>query len=81
MKTLFAAAFLAVSAVGLSAASAMPVAPSSAGSDIIHVAQGCGPGFARGPHGACRRIAGWRAPAVRKCRYWGPGRRVCRTWW
>lgn len=81
MKTLFAAAFLAASVAGLGAVSAMPAAPSSAGSDVIRVAQGCGPGFARGPMGACRRIAGWGRPAVRRCRYWGPGRRVCRTWW
>jgi hypothetical protein len=81
MKTLFAAAFLAVSAAGLGAVSAMPVAPSSAGSNVIHVAQGCGPGFHRGPMGACRPNRGYVRPAVRRCRYWGPGRRVCRTWW
>lgn len=81
MKTLFAAAFLAVSAAGLGAVSAMPVAPSSAGSNVIHVAQGCGPGFHRGPMGACRPNRGYVRPTVRRCRYWGPGRRVCRTWW
>ena len=81
MKTLFAAALFAVSVAGVGAASAMPVAPSSTGSNIIHVAQGCGPGFARGPMGACHPIRGYARPAVRKCRYWGPGRRVCRTWW
>lgn len=81
MKTILAAAVLAIGTIG--AANAMPAAPMSAAdtSAIIHVAQGCGPGFARGPMGACRRIAGWGAPPVRRCRYWGPGRRVCRTWW
>lgn len=69
MKTLFAAAFLAVTAAGLGAASAMPVAPvSPAGSDVIHVAQGCGPGFSRGPYGRCRanRVIVVR-PAARRC--------------
>jgi hypothetical protein len=83
MKALYAAAFLAASAAGLGAANAMPVAPASSGSDVIHVAQGCGPGFHRGPYGRCRanRVVVVRPPVVRKCRYWGPGRRVCRTWW
>ncbi len=43
MKTLFAAAFLAVTAAGIGAVSAMPVAPSSAGSNIIHVRAGLRP--------------------------------------
>lgn len=84
MKALYAAAFLAVSAAGFGSASAMPVAPASTGTDVIHVAGGCGPGFHRGPYGGCRANRGRvivRAPVVRRCRYWGPGRRVCRTWW
>lgn len=82
MKTLFAAALFAASVVGLGSASAMPLAPAGNSSDIIHVAQGCGPGFHRGPMGACRpNRAVVVRPAVRRCRYWGPGRRVCRTWW
>ena len=58
MKLLVASAF----AVGLGlltvSAQAMPVAPVSqpASRDIIHVAQGCGPGFHRGPAGACRPL-------------------------
>jgi len=85
MKTLFAAALLAVSAAGFSAANAMPAGPvSGGGADVIQVAGGCGPGFHRGPYGGCRANRGVvvvRPPVVRKCRYWGPGRRVCRTWW
>ena len=82
MKTLFAAALFAATVAGFGSASAMPLAPASQSSDVIHVAQGCGPGFARGPMGACRpnRMVVVR-PAVRRCRYWGPGRRACRTWY
>lgn len=75
MKMFFAAAFIAASAAGLSAASAMPVAPASAGTEVIQVAGGCGPGFHRGPYGGCRANRGVvvRAPvvvvrpAVRRC--------------
>ncbi|NGX95579.1 MAG: hypothetical protein G4V63_10220 [Candidatus Afipia apatlaquensis] len=86
MKTLFAAALLAVSVAGFGTANAMPLAPASgASADVIQVAGGCGPGFHRGPYGGCRanrgRVVVVRPPVVRKCRYWGPGRRVCRTWW
>ncbi|EKS38454.1 MAG: hypothetical protein ACJAVZ_002596 [Afipia broomeae] len=85
MKTLFAAALLAVSVAGFGTANAMPLAPASgASADVIQVAGGCGPGFHRGPYGGCRANRGVvvvRPPVVRKCRYWGPGRRVCRTWW
>jgi len=83
MKTLFAAAiFAAATVASFGSASAMPLAPAGQSSDVIHVAQGCGPGFHRGPMGACRpNRAVIVAPAVRRCRYWGPGRRVCRTWW
>lgn len=68
MKTLFAAAFLLATAAGFSAASAMPVAPASTGTDVIHVAGGCGPGFHRGPRGGCRANAVIVVrPAVRRC--------------
>lgn len=81
MKTLLAAAVFAFAGIG--AANAMPVAPISAADTaaVIHVAQGCGPGFHRGPMGACHpnRVVVGR-PVVRRCRFWGP-RRVCRTWW
>jgi len=85
MKTLFAAAFLAVSAAGFGAANAMPAAPAPGiSADVIQVAGGCGRGFHRGPYGRCvlnrGRTVVVRPPVVRKCRYWGPNR-VCRTWW
>jgi hypothetical protein len=56
MKTFFAAALLAATVAGFGAASAMPLAPLNAADSagVIQVAQGCGPGFARGPMGGCR---------------------------
>ncbi|MEH2514141.1 hypothetical protein V1291_005495 [Nitrobacteraceae bacterium AZCC 1564] len=81
MKTLFAAALFAATVAGFGSASAMPLAPAGQSSDVIHVAGGCGPGFHRGPMGRCIRNAVVVRPGVRRCRYWGPGRRVCRTWW
>lgn len=64
MKMLIAAAAFAAALAGASAAYAMPVAPlgSSNGSDVIQVAQGCGPGWARGPMGRCRPM--YRRPPV-----------------
>ncbi len=87
MKSTIAAAVFAVA--GLGAANAMPVAPLSATDTaaVIQVAQGCGPGFARGPLGRCRPmgVVVRRPPVVvvgpRRCHIWGPGRRVCRTWY
>lgn len=68
MKTIFAAALFAVSVGGIGAASAMPLAPLSAAdtAGVIQVAQGCGPGYARGPYGGCRPM--FRGPPPR-----GPG--------
>ena len=62
MKTILAAAIFAVA--GLGAAQAMPIAPlnSADSADVIQVAQGCGPGFARGPYGRCRPMG--RGPVV-----------------
>ncbi len=79
MKTILAAAVFAV--VGLGAANAMPVAPLSAAdtADVIQVAQGCGPGYARGRYGRCRPMGGVvvvrRPPVVvvRPGRVCGPG--------
>lgn len=50
---------LAGSAIG---AQAMPLAPGAAGAAplVEHVAQGCGPGFGRGPRGFCRPMGGPR---------------------
>ncbi len=87
MKTILAAAVFAIA--GFGAAQAMPLAPLGAtgGAEVIQVAQGCGPGFARGPYGRCRPmgVVVRRPPVVvvpaRRCHVWGPGRRVCRTWY
>jgi len=81
---IFAASALAVglSLFGMSASHAMPVAPiapaasAAASGELIQVAQGCGPGLHRGPHGVCRPMfgcpRGWRP---------GPyGRRCVRRW-
>lgn len=84
MKMLFAAALLAASAAGFSAANAMPAAPAPGiSADVIQVAGGCGRGFHRDAFGRCRVNRGVVVvrPPVRRCRYWAPGRRVCRTWW
>lgn len=64
MKKLFAAALFAATVGGLGAASAMPLAPLNAADTaaVIQVAQGCGPGWARGPMGRCRPMA--RGPVV-----------------
>jgi hypothetical protein len=83
MKKLFIVALFASTIAGFGAANAMspaPVAPASG--DVIHVAGGCGAGFHRDRYGRCRVNRYVRpAPVVRRCRYWAPGRRVCRTWW
>jgi hypothetical protein len=56
-------------------AQAMSPAPIGSNTDIIQVAQGCGPGFHRGPHGRCIRnraqVCHWRVTPrgrVRVCR-------------
>ena len=80
MKTTFAAVVVAVA--GLGAAHAMPMAPlgTSDTSQVIQVAQGCGPGYARGAYGRCRpmgRVVVVRRPppvvVVRPGRGCGPG--------
>jgi hypothetical protein len=65
MKKIFAAALFAASIAGLGAASAMPLAPlaSADTAAVIQVAQGCGPGFARGPMGGCRPMVR-RGPVI-----------------
>lgn len=71
MKTMFAAALFAIGTLG--AANAMPLAPlnSADTAAVIHVAQGCGPGFARGPYGGCRPM--FRGPPPRGPRFCPPG--------
>lgn len=74
MKTLVAAAFI-VGLAGLSSAQAMPVAPAPADANVTKIAQGCGPGFHRGPRGHCRPNAvfrgcgpGWHRDRHGRCR-------------
>jgi hypothetical protein len=66
MKKLFAAALFAATVGGIGAASAMPLAPLNAADTaaVIQVAQGCGPGWARGPMGRCRPM--YAAPVYRR---------------
>lgn len=53
-KTVVAAIVLAGAAFGAaSQASAMPLAPAAAGSQIEHVRFGCGPGWHPNPWGRC----------------------------
>lgn len=77
MKLLAASAFaIGLGLMTISTSQAMPInpidTPVSASSDIILVAQGCGPGFHRGPRGACRPLyncpPGWHT---------GPYGKVC----
>jgi hypothetical protein len=72
---LLAASALAIG-LGLMAASAraMPIYPVDrpGSNEIIQVAQGCGPGFHRGPGGACRPLyncpPGWHTgPFGKRC--------------
>ena len=65
---------------GAQAAPVSPIAPAvaqdAASGEIILVAQGCGPGWHRGPYGACRPLyncpRGWHT---------GPyGKRCFRNW-
>ena len=68
MKKLFAAAlFTAAVVAGSGAANALPMAPVNSGDSVgvIEIAQGCGPGFARGPMGRCRPMGYGRPAFVR----------------
>lgn len=85
MRTLLLA--LATSAAlvsGASAVSAMPtnaLAGADAAPELLLVAQGCGPGFRRGPYGGCRPFGRFRPRFERECfvRRTPYGvRRVCR---
>ncbi|KIZ34907.1 MULTISPECIES: hypothetical protein [Rhodopseudomonas] len=66
MRKIFAAVVFAATLAGFGAANAMPLAPLGAAdhAGVIQVAQGCGPGWARGPMGRCRPMAR-RAPVYR----------------
>jgi len=75
MRILAASVFALGLGLASMSAQAMPLAPidqSAASREIIHVAQGCGPGFHRGPAGACRPLyncpPGWHTgPYGKKC--------------
>lgn len=79
MKILAASALaLGLVLFSLSPSQAMPLAPTAPAADqaasgeIILVAQGCGPGFHRGPRGVCRPLyncpPGWHTgPFGRRC--------------
>jgi hypothetical protein len=64
---------LGLGLAAVSASQAMPVAPiASSQPEVIQVAQGCGPGFHRGPYGACRPLyscpLGWHpGPYGKQC--------------
>ena len=64
---------LGLGLAAVSASQAMPVAPiGPSQAEIIKVAHGCGPGFHRGPYGACRPLyscpPGWRTgPYGKRC--------------
>ena len=75
MKILAASVLaLGLGFAAMSASHAMPVTPlgQPAASDTIQVAQGCGPGWHRGPYGGCRPMfncpPGWHSgPYGRQC--------------
>jgi len=75
MKIFAASAFaIGLGFAAISASQAMPLAPlgQSVSGDAIRVADGCGPGFHRGPYGACRPLfscpPGWHpGPYGRRC--------------
>ena len=75
MKILAASAFaIGLGLMAISVSQAMPVAPldQSVSRDTIRVADGCGPGWHRGPAGACRPLfncpRGWHSgPFGRRC--------------
>jgi hypothetical protein len=80
MKLLAASAFalglgLMTTSLTTMSAQALPLAPlgqPAASPDVIHVAQGCGPGMHRGPAGMCRPLytcpPGWHTgPYGKKC--------------
>ena len=71
MRTILLA--LATSAAlvgGVSASSAMPTNLLAGANDAPQatlVAEGCGPGFRRGPYGGCRPFGGFRPGFERRC--------------
>ena len=76
LSTLVAAG--AFAALLVPAAQAMTPAPLAPSSDVIAVAQGCGPGFHRGPRGRCRPDVGRSVEVCHRVRTAYGWRRVCR---
>jgi len=76
MKAIYLGAALAFGlATAAVAAGVTPVLTSQAGSNVITVAEGCGPGWWRGPAGRCHPMYNGRAcpPGY----HLGPERRRC----
>jgi hypothetical protein len=61
IKTIIVSASLAFGFVGAANAGMMPAPIGVAGSAIVKVAEGCGPGFWRGPGGHCHPMFDGRA--------------------
>ncbi len=61
-RLFFAAALMSLGAVTAQALPAAPVQQAIEVSDVIKVAQGCGPGWARNAYGVCRPMR--RGPVV-----------------
>jgi hypothetical protein len=57
IKTIIVSASLAFGFVGAANAGMMPAPVGVGASAIVKVAEGCGPGFWRGPHGHCHPMA------------------------
>ncbi len=75
MKAIYLSAALAFGLATAAGAAVTPVLSSKAGSSVITVAEGCGRGEWRGPHGRCHPIFNGRAcpPGYHP----GPERRRC----
>ena len=61
IKTIIVSASLAFGFASAASAGMMPAPVGGAGSAIVKVAEGCGPGFWRGPAGHCHPMAMNRA--------------------
>ena len=75
LKAICFGAALAFGFATTAGAGVTPVLTSKAGSNVITVAEGCGPGMWRGPHGHCHPMFNGRAcpPGY----HLGPERRRC----
>ena len=75
IRTMFIGAILAFGLAGSASAAVMPAPVGVANSSIIKVAEGCGPGWWRGPGGRCHPMFDGRAcpPGY----HLGPERKRC----